>query len=463
MLQGNPLLVTIDASGTVRTLELSAGVFSPIATQGGFAVPAYGPPYPVIGWADDEVLVIHQSGSSRFFTLHDVLMTQVANVSQNANGSGQIWRVGYSQDAKMAMILDGSATSTSARKMHVGNGALTPETHAYPDIVPNINNVAISPDGSKITGLSTTALANMLNPGMNQALSWPNSYPEGADIGLWEKTNKYLIAGKRGDTSVFVYKFEVNNTLTESIELSYGGQLLESIGLSKVGNLLAVGWSSGGVFTTILYRRLGGFYQAVQTLSNIGGLLSFSADSTILIDSVTKKAFKRNASTGQFDSADAMMVNVASGVVGQALSDHVPAIFSTVDYYQVGLNALTSTGLVASSLKYTLAADTAPAYNPDHATLSDVLGTAEVSSGNWPAGGVPLVNPSKTNANLAVSYLSDDISRNIVFGSVEFRYVILHQNGVPVLRHDMNQNITVADQDKLILDIPTSGVLFIAA
>ena len=56
---GNPLLATIDASGTVRTMELVAGAFSQITSQGGFATPAYGPPVCPMGWADDQLVIIH--------------------------------------------------------------------------------------------------------------------------------------------------------------------------------------------------------------------------------------------------------------------------------------------------------------------------------------------------------------------------------------------------------------------
>lgn len=465
MIQGNPLLATLDATGTVRTMELVAGAFSQIASQGGFASTAYGPPTPIIGWSNDQVLVIHQTGPNRYFTLYDVLMTQLANINQASNGSTQQWRVGYSSVSRMALILDRTGDSTSPRKVRVVTGNLIQEVHTEPPEVANLADVAISPDGSKIAGLTSTQIANLLNPGVNQNIQWPNSFPDAASIGRWEKYSKYLVAGVKGGTTVGVYRFEPNDTLTRTVQMNNAGKELNAIAMSDVGNLLAIGWTDGSDYETIIYRRLGSFYQAIQTLPDIGGLLDFTADGTILVDCGLKKAYQRNPLTGQYDSADSIVASVAPGIVYQAMSLHAPVIVSTVDYYQAGLDLVTNTpsGIVPSDLKITLATSAAPAYDPDHATLADVLGAAEVTSGGWPAGGIPLVNPSRVSDNLSVDYLSDDLEKIIIGSSITFRYVILHQDNIPILRHDLNQNMSVAQNDKLVLDVPDLGILNVSA
>ena len=465
MLVGNPLLATIDASGTVRTMELVAGAFSQITSQGGFATTTYGPPVCPMGWADDQLVIIHQSGSNRYYTLYDVLMTQLANLNQTANGSTQQWRAGYSKKAKLGLILDRTNSSITPRKVRVGTGTLTAETHAIPAIVPNLENIAISPDGSKMTGLSSDKIANILNDGIDQDLRWPNDFLLGASEGVWDKYNKYLVAGSSSDAIVEAFKFdEATETLIKIMDITNGGRSFEAVAMSDVGNLLAVGWTGDDGITTKIYRRLGDFYQEIQTLTQIGVSLDFTADGTILIDSVGQTAYRRNATTGLFEADFAMMANIAPGVVGQALSDHVPVIVSTVDYYQAGIDELTSAGSISvGDLKFTLATDAAPVYNSNHATLADVVGSAEVSTGGWPAGGVPLVNPLKTSGDLSVKYGSDDIDKVIIGSAVTFRYVILHQNGIPILRHDMNQNVSVAENDKMVIDVPLQGVLNIAA
>lgn len=465
MIQGNPLLATIDATGTVRTMELVGGAFSQIASQGGFAMTAYGPPTPILGWAEEQLLVIHQTGSNRYFTLFDVLMTQLNNITQPSNGSAQQWRVGYSRSSGLAMILDRTSDSTSPRKVHVGNGGLVPEVHTAPATVANLNDVIISPDGSKITGLTTSQIANILNPGINQNLSWPNSFPDAASIGRWEKYSKYLVAGVKGSTTVSVYRAEPNDTLSRVVQMNNAGKELESIAMSDIGNLLAVGWSDSGTYETIIYRRLGSFYQPIQTLSGIGSMLDFTADGTILLDCGLKKAYQRNPLSGQYEAADSIVTNVAPGIVYQAISEHSPFIVSTVDYYQAGLDLMTGdvTGIDPTELKFTIATSSAPTYDETHETLAEVVGSAEVSGGTWPAGGIPLVNPQKTSGNLTVAYTSDELSKIVIGSSITFRYVILHQNGIPILRHDLSQDISVAQNDKLVIDVPLLGVLNVVA
>lgn len=100
MIEGTPLLVTLDGIGTIRTMELnSSGVFQQIASQGGFTTTTYGPEYAFVDWAVDEVIVCRgvPASSNRVITLHTILMDQLTVVNQNVNGSTQQWHVGYNK------------------------------------------------------------------------------------------------------------------------------------------------------------------------------------------------------------------------------------------------------------------------------------------------------------------------------------------------------------------------------
>lgn len=461
MIEGTPLLVTLDGIGTIRTMELnSSGVFTQIASQGGFTTTAYGPTHAYVDWALDEVIVCRGNASNRFITLHNLLMEQLTVVNQTVNGSLQQWRVGYNKVTPMMMIFDRTSTSTTPRKIRVLLEDLVVENHTAPATIPNLEDVAISPDNVKLSGLASSLVANVLNPnGFNGQLTWPNSFTVESDVGKWDRTSRFLVTGKKGTDTVSVLKW-ASNLFTKSFDIQEVGKTLHAIAMSPYANQMAIVWINGGVYQTKLYRRLGSFYQEFQTINNFGQLIDFTADGTIIVDCLSKKALQRNGLTGVFEANDAMVANVATGVVAQALSDHVDNIFPVVDFYQNTLDMTISGGMsTIGDLKVTLATADAPTYDPNHATLAEVLGTAEVVDGLWPAGGLPLVNPTVVSGGLESAITSDAITRVIVESGIEFRYVILHMNGVPILRHDYQQTVQVARDDKLVIEVPLSGVL----
>ena len=462
MIEGTPLLVTLDGIGTIRTMELnSSGVFQQIASQGGFTTSIYGPEYAFVDWAVDEVIVCRgvPSSSSRVITLHTILMDQLTAVSQNSNGSTQQWRVGYNKVTPLMMIFDRTATSTNPRKTRVLLEALIVESHTAPAIIPNLETVAISPDNLKLSGIATTQVANVLNPnGFNGNLTWPNSFTVDADIGQWDRTSRFLVAGKKGNNFFSILKWAAN-TFTKTMDVENVGQDLHAIAMSPYSNQLAVAWVSGGVYQTKIYRRLGSFYQEIQTVNGFGQLIDFSADGTMILDCMSKKALKRNGLTGVFEADDGIVANVATGVVRQALSDHVPVLFPIVDYYQNIIDLTVDGEFDLSKIKVTLVQEGAPAYDPDAQFLADVTGVYEVTAGLWPAGGIPLVNPTIVQGGLEANFTSDNITRIIVESGIEFRYAIFHHEGRPILRHDYQQTVQVARDDKLVLTVPATGVL----
>ena len=154
-----------------------------------------------------------------------------------------------------------------------------------------------------------------------------------------------------------------------------------------------------------------------------------------------------------------MVANVATGVVRQALSDHVPVLFPIVDYYQNIIDLTVDGEFDLSKIKVTLVQEGAPAYDPDAQFLADVTGVYEVTAGLWPAGGIPLVNPTIVQGGLEANFTSDNITRIIVESGIEFRYAIFHHDGRPILRHDYQQTVQVARDDKLVLTVPATGVL----
>ena len=462
MIEGTPLLVTLDGIGTIRTMELnSSGVFQQIASQGGFTTTTYGPEYAFVDWAVDEVIVCRgvPASSNRVITLHTILMDQLTVVNQNVNGSTQQWRVGYNKVTPLMMIFDRTASSTSPRKTRVMLEDLIVESHTAPAIIPNLEDVAISPDNLKLSGIATSQIANVLNPnGFNGNLTWPNSFTVDADIGEWDRTSRFLVVGKKGNDHFSILKW-ASNTFTKTMDVENTGQGLHAITMSPYSNQLAVSWVNAGVYQTKIYRRLGSFYQEIQTVANFGQLIDFSADGTMILDCGSKKALKRNGLTGVFEANDAIVANVATGVVRQALSDHVQVPFPVVDFYQNALDLTVEGGLDIAKFKVTLVQDGAPAYDPEAQWLADVTGDKEVTAGLWPADGIPLVNPAIVSEGLEAKVTSDAITRIIVEQGIEFRYVVLHHDGAPILRHDYQKTVQVARDDKLVIEVPSFGIL----
>lgn len=463
MIQGTPLLATMDGIGTARTMELnSSGVFTQIATQGGFQTSAGGPVAPYIGWGLDNVLVTHfDSALGRVTsTVYDLLFAELEEFQIGLTPTTSVWRSGYSPVSRLSAPWHGSGSFVSRRIRVDADGLTTGSFNAT--AIAGLAGVAVSPDGKKIAGFgnpdSKIAYNGSGDVSASPAVTFA-TYPIAATIGTWDRTSRFLILGTEGDTKFSVYRLDENNVPILTVDVEEGGKTLHSIATSPYADMLAVSWNNGGTQDTVLYRRLGSFYQKLDTFLDFGGLLDFTADGKLLVDCSKKKAYKRNDLTGVFESNDAAMVNVSSGIVGQALSDHVETPFAVTNMYQAGLDLLVSDGVDASQFKLTFATSAAPAFDIDHPTLADVLGGAEITGGGWPAGGIPLTNPSVISGGGAVTISSDTIYRPIMNTGITCRYMILHQNGIPILRHDYPSDISVAPEDRMVIEIPDSGVV----
>lgn len=469
MLAGAPLLAIYDATGTFRTFELSAGVFTQIATQGGFDqnVQPGGDTYPFFAWAGDQIVVVKSNGgTNRSITLLDILLSTVASTFQNAGASSATYRVGFAKDIMTLAIMAATGSTGTIPKVLVQPGALIAEAHANLAALGAMESVAPSHDGAKWAQLRGAAIGNIRNPGFNQAfVNDGTKSPVRASRGAWDATGRFLIAGTPGDAyaTVFRYDSEVAAGYVETFQIENPAHALVCIAASPYGKHLAIGWLAEGVYTTIIYVREGAYYRAIQTLTGYGRLLNFSGDGSILVDAGARKTAVLNTGTGLYADNTDMAANLPTGTVAQAVSDHAPVVLATANTYQKALDLVATGAFDPDSMKLTLATASAPAFDVAHATLADTLGAAEVVTGGWPVGGIAVVNPSFTSGSGIATVTADPFERTVIISDMVYRYAVLHIAGVPLVRYDFQTDVTVSKDSKAVFTVASDGILnFIA-
>lgn len=468
MISGAPLLAIYDATGVFRTFELAAGVFTQMASQGGFPQNAQpsGGTYPFFSWAQDQIVVVlSEGGTGRSIRLLSSLLSTLDNEAQTAGASTASYRAGFGKGTQVVSILPGTGNNgTSLRKFRVAPGVLNIESHASPSTaLVEITQIPASPDGVKWPQLHTTGIRNVRDPGLNQAWVLDGTLSGvRAAMGAWDASSRYLTVGVPGDTyaTVLRYSSGLAAGYEPTQQIDHPNGTFYAIGSDPHGKYLAIGWAVSGGYETRIYKRLGSFYQYQQTLAGMGRLLDFSADGRILVDGASRKIAVFNPGTSLYADDAAMAANLPTGTVAQAVSDHAPVLSATVDMYQAGLTLLAAGTFDMTDLKLTLATSAAPAFDIAHDTLAEVLGSAELTQGGWPAGGVPVENATADSTTPGVVVITgDDVERVIITSSATFRYAVLHQNGTPLARYDFQEDRVVDQNSTAVFDMPSTGLL----
>lgn len=465
MIPGTPLLAIYDATGVIRSFELAAGVFTQIASQGGFThtTTPDGGPVPFMGWVGDRIVLGRSTGAGtgRVIELLDILLSTTATLNQNTTGSSAKYRVGLARDAQIVSIIPGGASNGTVRKHRIIGDAFFIESHDPFTNVGDLTDVPVTPDGTKWPWLTGTSIKDVRNPGANQNFEYEGVVTTRATIGSWDASNNYLITGTPGDTFATVHRFNAADApgFEETYRIDDVEGTLVDICAAPYGKMLAIGWLIGAAYVTRIYRRQGGFYQLLHTLTAMGRTLDFTANGDILIDAISRKCAVYDAEDNVYVNNTGMAANLPAGTVRQAVSDHAPLVLSTAAMYQSGLELVAAGFDPFGDLKLTIATADAPAFDVTHDTLAETLGTAEVTNGGWPAGGISVENVVLVPGSGVVNVQFDSPERIMILSSAVFRYAVLHQDGVPVMRFDFQQDIAVAQNAKAVFEVPAEGVI----
>lgn len=230
------------------------------------------------------------------------------------------------------------------------------------------------------------------------------------------------------------------------------------VSISTFGPFVAVGltYDDGTTkYRTRIFKKSGDRLLVHTTIEGMGHDVLFSKDGSLLIDAFTKKAYARDGYA--FNDSSAMMANIATNTTIAAISPHVPENLAQAKFYNGAASDFASNDVDMGALSVLLLNDGA-AFNPAHATVSDVTGGGafEVSGNNWPVGGMPLLNVMRQKNAHGLDVVADNVKRSIFGGSLVARYAVIYSGTRPLIFVDFADNVTIRENESLAMNL-TSG------
>lgn len=336
-------------------------------------------------------------------------------------------------------------------------GATSTTTYMFP----KVNEGA---GGSPIFNTTTSAISGALNARVRKTIPGLQGNVSAIE---WHGTGNYLWIGDAGPyihcmelITSNANDFTINNVI--SVALSYTPLIMK---ISPDNKYLAVSVNTGSQYLTYLYEVVGYNIIAIQTLTDFGAGLGWSGDSSLLIDALSKKAYRLDKIANTFVDASSIMANVEASLVAQAVSKHVMSSGHFGLFYDDARQLIISqsTSFDFDNLKFMLLDEDA-SFDPTETIASEVYSTFEVSGNGWPAGGKLLSNVAYATTSYGNSGILADNIEQIIDDLLTYRYGLLYDatNGIPIMWIDFQANVVVAKKSKLTFDF-SSGLINISA
>lgn len=461
MIPGSPLLAAWHTDGTLRVYELSGNVFVPLGVAGGLTHDTgQSPPLPLLSWDRDIINTLRRVSTQGQIAAFDIMGNQVASNSPGTIGVSTRFAASRNEDF-FAQWQNGIIAVRRLNHDTMNYGA--PSQPQLSGTFSGKTAFAFSPSGRVAATIynnigSQYSLAVFGASPAQPTWPWTFLAPStrlvtsgtGPDIIQVTNDDSNVLVGLSGDTFVRVYQAE-DATALPNINLTKG---LRAISVAPYGRNIAISTLEGGVYETNIYRKVGNFYQQIQTIPNFGSMLTFSADASLLIDAARRLMYRWNPSTKQFEEVPGALANVTIGAVVQAVSDHVAAVSSVARWYAAGVQRIAAQEVATNALRFTLLTDAAPAFDPTQATKSAATGVGEATGGNWPMNGYLLdgFDAVPTGVNMA-TWVFDNLSHLAMFSGVTFVSILIFEDdgadGVPILRIDFPQEVTIPIDNKV--------------
>lgn len=472
MAVNNPLLAAWDTTGTVRMFEYSSGSFVQTGSIGGYthsvSTPDLGvPEFPFLHWmGDDESCFIVREASRVHLHTHALspaalLINTVTLGATDYHGPFRAAGIGHKAVAvtKQAWPYPTYPNFSYQQKVLPG-GAISAQVvnDSYAGHQKKVWE--FSPDGTKTfwktllgnsnLGLTTDPITDMPT---NYSLEGEPGFLIDVDLAKWAYDNKTLVIADKGESRVQSWVYE-DGSWQFVHELVIPAGVPNAIAMSPDKRKLAVSTLDGGTYRTKIYRRTGSYFIAEQEFAGIGWLLDFSGDGVLLVDCASQVAYERQPDESFAISAGAM-VNVPVGIRAQALSLGRTDPYATASLYNSAVAAFADETADLAALKITLLTNAA-SFTPADTTLAEATnaGAWELSSGGWPAGGVPLTGVVSESGDGYFALACDQISRILIDTGAVFRYAVIHDttSGKPLIFIDMISDRSYAKSRELLID-----------
>lgn len=474
MAVGKPRLATHYPDGTVRLYELSSGAFVQLGARGTFAhTPGSGGFKAALAFLNDSTalgLSYSASNTDHHQVNFDASLNVVAtgaNVAGETNGA--VGPVAFSEGDTAMVLLPVVGTWRFSLTDPADSSVIV--TASDVTIGPNANlaGLFISENGRQLVVGSTVATECLsgyryqYNSGIPAYSLDTFDNPAAIIAGVW-LDDSYFVGGDTNGLWLYQVDFD-NEILFPVLELpKEAGAPVAAAATANGGRWLAVGYNDAGTRTVALYERLGPFPTYRQTLTGIGAALGFSEDGSMLFDAVQREAYAYSG--GSWVAMPGAMDNVVSGATGQAVSSHIETPLGLTHLYDNRLADLQQGAIDLDDLRVTLMTPDADPFDPSDASLSEVLGTSEVVTGNWPGGGKPVTGVvEEADGVRRWRIMADDVDHILLGSGVSFRYAVIyeHASQKPLLHIDYRKTYAIARNTEIHIHFNPAGMIIYAA
>ncbi|MDX0267619.1 hypothetical protein GOC13_07215 [Sinorhizobium meliloti] len=471
---GNPLLATWDADGVIRTYEYSNGTFVLIGTKGTFshtssstALTAGADPYPYMKWDwDDTILVLlHGTPGNMLAKSFSPLLAQFDAISvfpttTNINGGhcASVLAAHEHWYKSSALANRASVKVSSAGSLTIGNatssntnGFDTADFAASPDglqfLTTPVNSQTRNPSWHRRTSVSTAGLAYLGTP----------PFTSNSQIVAWGYNNRSVVVL---DSAFNIGKIWVLDgaiwNLLQDINLP-AGQVKKAV-MSPDTRTLAISSLDGSTWRTRIYNRIGDYFITKQDITGIGELLSFTEDGVLLVDCAQRRAFIRSGEL--FVAHDSAMVNIPTLIKSQTLSRGLVYPYGQASLYDIAISSLATNIVDLYNVKLTLLKNTATFDKTDQ-NITEVLGSHEVNTGMWPAGGLSLKNVFGMDNPPFYDFTADQLRWLVIGTNLFARYGVIYDDtsGIPLIWIDFLSDRSVVKNRELLIDFRDGAFL----
>jgi hypothetical protein len=472
-MQGKPLLSTWYPDGTIRLYELQAGAFVQLANTGVFEHTPGDHPNDLEFLPGLDFIIDSSGLLLRYASATNVSHTRIFDRDLNIVGTldetfGTVGDangpVEWSEADTVSLLLPYTGT---IRQVFV-NTSFTMQANTSTKAADDHNaGLWVSPNGRQILYGSDQATGVKGGYRSSYSAGIVPQYTTAAvaiDIDVLAAEwidDTFVVAGGAAGVRV-LQRTPTDETPFVVFRVPDEDGTVQAIRVSPDRRYVAISYNDGGTITTVIYSRAGPFLKEHQRLaSGFGALLGWIADGSVLADAQLKVAYENTA--GVFTIASSgMMTNVVSGAVVQAISTHIEFPTGRSQLYDNRLADLQQNLIDYDDLYVTLMTSAAPGFDPTDDTTAEVLGGEELTTGGWPAGGLPMTGVIGEADGVRIwRVAAADVTRILITSGAAFRYALVYEKTTdkPVLHIDFRQVYSVPQNTEITLKFDPAGMI----
>lgn len=485
---GNPLLATWDITGDLRIFEYVAGSFTLLGLRSGMdqspdatGIAAGASLIPTLQWIGDDAAVlsvrsesgelIHIDQTDRFGAA--VGSTEVIDQGTIAN-SGNFISADFG-DHSGHLVLRAVVGSGSLRGWYVtGNPAGSPDSGgvSYIQDLANPIGIAAPADGSVMMVYNESTVRQYAR---SNGTTWPPTWSSSYQTISFDIPASKIVFDKGVRAGGALGALVANIDMQTVMSYSYDGAAWSPVHtlalpagdpvhivMSPDGRMVAVSVLNTGVYTTRIFRRLGGYYtKRGDDITGFGAALAFSEDGMLLVDIAARRLFLRNVDETFTEAAGTPMSSVPTDQSYAVFSRGLTVETPVAVIFDAGLAAMAQGSVDFGNLKLTLLTDSA-VFDAAEADLGLLIDGLQDVGGMWPEGGIDMPDVVATDAGTHFVYTHAPLSR-VILGStgLSARYGLIYDatNETPLVWLDFITDREVPTSRELVISFPDGEFL----